>query len=116
METRRRRSGRTAARVLIAVALVAAATATLGGSALGGESTGGAQAPAPGVRQVELSVPTSDGLTLPATLRIPDEPRPGAPAVVMVHGAGTGPRDKYRAEADAFAAAGVATLAYEDRK
>ncbi|MCO1658318.1 alpha/beta hydrolase [Pseudonocardia humida] len=107
--------------MLIAGALAAAATASLTGSALGGPVPGGvdpssrAPAEAGDVRQVELTVPTADGLALPATLRIPADPRPGAPAVVMVHGAGAGPRDKYREEAEAFAAAGVATLAYDKR-
>ncbi|WP_214405000.1 alpha/beta hydrolase family protein [Pseudonocardia lacus] len=109
----RRRFRRAGGRLLVAGVLVAAATATLTGSALGGQDPGGA--PAPGLREVEVTVPTSDGLALPAVLRIPDEPRPGAPALVLVHGAGPGPRDKYRDEAEAFAAAGVATLAYEKR-
>jgi alpha-beta hydrolase superfamily lysophospholipase len=115
MKTRRRRQGRSGARLLIAGALVIAATATTAGSALGEQNAGNPPAPVQGLRQVELSVPTADGLALPATLRIPDEPRPGAPAVVLVHGAGEGPREKYRQEAEAFAAAGVATLAYDKR-
>lgn len=72
-------------------------------------------APAPGVREVELTVPTPDGLVLPATLRIPSGAGPGAPAVVLVHGAGPGPREKYRQEAEAYVRAGVTTLTYDKR-
>ncbi|OLT19307.1 hypothetical protein BJF78_11165 [Pseudonocardia sp. CNS-139] len=35
--------------------------------------------------------------------------------MVLVHGAGTGPREKLREEAAAFARAGVATLTYDKR-
>jgi uncharacterized protein len=75
-----------------------------------------ARAPAePAIREIQLSVPTSDGLVLPATLRVPADARPKLPGMVLVHGAGPGPRDKYRAEAEAFARAGIATLAYDKR-
>ncbi|GAA1306519.1 alpha/beta hydrolase family protein [Pseudonocardia xinjiangensis] len=72
--------------------------------------------PAPaGVQETELRIPTSDGLVLPATLRVPTAARPGLPGVVLVHGAGPGPREKYRAEAEALTRAGVATLTYDKR-
>jgi uncharacterized protein len=92
---------------------LAAAVVVLGtaGPAVGREGPG---APAPGLREVELSVPTADGLTLPATLRIPEGAPPG-PAMVLVHGAGPGPREKYRQEAEAYTRAGVATLTYDKR-
>ncbi|GIE96584.1 alpha/beta hydrolase family protein [Paractinoplanes rishiriensis] len=70
---------------------------------------------APGVAEVALSVPTSDGLTLAATLYVPEQAASGRPGLVLVHGAGPGPREKYRAEAVAFARAGIATLAYDKR-
>ncbi|GAA3048156.1 alpha/beta hydrolase [Pseudonocardia yunnanensis] len=69
----------------------------------------------PAVREIELSVPTSDGLVLPATLRVLADARPKLPGMVLVHGAGPGPREKYRAEAEALARAGIATLAYDKR-
>ncbi len=71
--------------------------------------------PAPGVEEIQLSVTTGDGLVLPATLHMPVNARPGLPGMVLVHGAGPGPRDKYRAEAEAFARAGIATLTYDKR-
>lgn len=66
------------------------------------------------VRTSELTVPTGDGLGLPATLRVPVGAE-SAPAMVLVHGAGPGPRAQYAAEAEAFALAGVATLTYDKR-
>jgi pimeloyl-ACP methyl ester carboxylesterase len=67
------------------------------------------------IREMELAVPTDDGLLLPATLHVPVDAPPGLPGMVLVHGAGPGPRDKYRAEAEAFARAGIATLTYDKR-
>jgi dienelactone hydrolase len=77
-----------------------------------------AQPPAPapaGIEERQLSISTSDGLVLPATLRMPVAARPGLPGVVLVHGAGPGPREKYRAEAEGFARAGIATMTYDKR-
>ncbi|RZQ61542.1 alpha/beta hydrolase [Amycolatopsis suaedae] len=73
-----------------------------------------AQAQQP-LREVELGVTTSDGQVLPATLRLPPGATGPAPAIVLVHGAGPGPREDYRAEAEAFARKGIATLAYDKR-
>lgn len=70
---------------------------------------------APGIRSVELTVRTADGLVLPATLRAPAGAGPGGPALVLVHGAGPGPRERYRQEAEAYARAGVTTLTYDKR-
>jgi dienelactone hydrolase len=67
------------------------------------------------LREIELGVPTSDGLTLPATLRLPANAEHPLPAIVLVHGAGPGPREDFRVEAEAFARKGVATLAYDKR-
>jgi uncharacterized protein len=84
--------------------------------AVAGIAQEGAQATAgPAVREIAVSIPTSDGLTLPATLRVPADARSKLPGMVLVHGAGPGPREKYRAEAEAFARAGIATLAYDKR-
>jgi uncharacterized protein len=67
------------------------------------------------LREIELAVQTADGLTLPATLRVPLHSGPDRPGMVLVHGAGQGSRGAYRAEAEAFARAGIATLAYDRR-
>ncbi|WP_156161397.1 alpha/beta hydrolase family protein [Nocardia vulneris] len=58
----------------------------------------------------------SHGVTLRGTVFVP----PAAAdtrrtAIVLVHGAGPGPRDKYRPEAEAFARAGIVTLAFDKR-
>lgn len=102
----------------IAAALLATAVALLP-ALLPGTSGPAAAAqappPAPGVREVALTVPTADGLFLPATLHVPTDARPGLPGMVLVHGSGPGERDKYRTEAEAFARAGIATLTYDKR-
>ncbi len=75
------------------------------------------QAPptAAGIVRTELAVTTSDGLVLPATLHVPVGARPGLPGVVLVHGSGPHTREDHRAEAEAFARQGIATLAYDKR-
>jgi uncharacterized protein len=65
--------------------------------------------------RTELAVATSDGLVLPATLHVPVGARPGLPGVVLVHGSGPHTREDHRAEAEAFARQGIATLAYDKR-
>src|SRR5690242_6067820 len=92
------------------VAMAAAAAAVLPAQAWAGSPPPRSAAPpAPvAVREVELGVPTTDGLVLPATLRIPLDAGPDEPGMVLVHGAGPGPREKYRAEAEAFERAGIA--------
>jgi pimeloyl-ACP methyl ester carboxylesterase len=67
------------------------------------------------LRVVELTVPTSDGLHLPATLRVPIDAGPGMPGMVLVHGAGIGARDFYSPEAEVFARQDMATLTYDRR-
>ncbi|WP_409492944.1 alpha/beta hydrolase family protein [Amycolatopsis sp. cmx-11-12] len=57
---------------------------------------------------------TSHGATLHGTVVAP-EGGGAAPGIVMVHGSGTQVRDEYRAEAEAFAKAGIATLIYDKR-
>jgi alpha-beta hydrolase superfamily lysophospholipase len=68
-----------------------------------------------GIVQTQLAVSTSDGLVLPATLHVPAGARPGLPGMVLVHGSGPTPRERLRAEAEAFARAGIATLTYDKR-
>jgi dienelactone hydrolase len=75
-------------------------------------------APAPdpaGIVRAELAVPTGDGLVLPATLHLPAGAGPRLPGMVLVHGSGPRTREHLRAEADAFARAGIATLTYDKR-
>jgi uncharacterized protein len=103
----RQRTGRLA----LATALVAGTIALTGAAPAAAEPVAGS----PPTTAIELAVPTTDGLSLPATLRLPDVPAPGRPAMVLVHGAGQGPREGLRPEAEAFAAAGVATLTYDRR-
>ncbi|MFI7119771.1 alpha/beta hydrolase family protein [Amycolatopsis sp. NPDC049868] len=57
---------------------------------------------------------TSHGVTLRGTVVAP-EGGGAAPGIVMVHGSGEHDRDDYRAEAEAFAKAGIATLIYDKR-
>jgi dienelactone hydrolase len=110
-------SRRFAAGIAVAIAVLAATAGATAGPAAAEPAAGMGTAAAapPDIREVELTVRTSDGLALPATLRSPTGVAPGGPAMVMVHGAGTGPRDKYRAEAEAFTRAGITTLSYEKR-
>jgi dienelactone hydrolase len=67
------------------------------------------------VQETELSITTSDGVVLPATLHAPAERRPGLPGMVLVHGSGPRVREQYRLEAEAFARAGIVTLTYDKR-
>ncbi|HEY4418517.1 MAG TPA: prolyl oligopeptidase family serine peptidase [Pseudonocardia sp.] len=96
-------------------ALLGAAAWTAPPAAAGIAREGMRTAAEPAIREMELSIPTSDGLLLPATLRVPADARPKLPGMVLVHGAGPGPREKYRAEAAAFTRAGIATLTYDKR-
>ncbi|MFD6069989.1 MULTISPECIES: alpha/beta hydrolase family protein [Amycolatopsis] len=57
---------------------------------------------------------TSHGVTLRGTVVAPEGGGP-APGIVMVHGSGEHDRDDYRAEAESFAKAGIATLIYDKR-
>lgn len=56
----------------------------------------------------------NDGLTFGGTLLLPPGEGPH-PALVMVHGAGPGPRARVRREADAFVQQGIAVLVYDKR-
>jgi hypothetical protein len=67
------------------------------------------------VRETQLSVTTADGLTLAATLHVPAGARSGLPGMVLVHGSGPHTREDLRAEAEAFARAGIVTLTHDKR-
>ncbi|WP_338769564.1 acyl-CoA thioester hydrolase/BAAT C-terminal domain-containing protein [Nocardia vulneris] len=95
-------------RVTPAAFLVLACVAVSAGAA--------SAAPADGTPIREDVTFDSHGVTLRGTVFVP----PAAadtrrPAIVLVHGAGPGPRDKYRPEAEAFARAGIVTLAFDKR-
>lgn len=120
MTTRKHRPVRMA--IAVGVAVLAAAGVLWAGMAripesrtAAGPAPTRAEVPSRPLRTVELVVRTSDGLDLPATLRIPAGARGPVPALVLVHGAGPGPREQYQLEAEAYASAGVATLAYDKR-
>ena len=107
----------TAFLVAVPAGPLAAARAANPGAQIGapdpGEPGRGSALP---IRTFDLAVRTTDGLTLAATLRIPVHGAGSAPpGMVLVHGAGQGVRDAYRVEAEAFARAGIATLAYDRR-
>lgn len=53
-----------------------------------------------------------DGVCLVGEWRVPDFPGPW-PALVFLHGSGPATRDDWREEAERFAAAGIASLAYD---
>lgn len=55
------------------------------------------------------------GLTLNGTVIAAAGPHSTVPGIVLVGGAGPGPRTEYLAEARAFAAAGITTLIYDKR-
>lgn len=60
----------------------------------------------------------SGDVTLHGTVLVPDETSPGdsrKPAMALVHGAGPGPREQTRPEAEAFAREGIVTLIYDKR-
>lgn len=97
------RTFRTAVLVLVLVGACLAATG------------GGRASASPRYQERQLTVTTADGKRLPATLRLPARPLAGNPAMVLVHGAGPGPRDGLRDEAEAFTRAGVTTLTYDKR-
>lgn len=58
----------------------------------------------------------SGSVTLSGTILVPDEASPGGhPAVALVHGSGSGPRELNRREAEAFVREGIVTLIYDKR-
>ncbi|MFE9579247.1 alpha/beta hydrolase [Nocardia sp. NPDC006044] len=93
--------------VLVAIAVVAGLGASVG-------PAGAAPADDDPIRE-EVSF-QSHGLTLHGTVFIPraaaDARRPG---IVLVHGAGPGPRAEYVPEAKTFARAGIVALAFDKR-
>ncbi len=57
----------------------------------------------------------SGDLVLHGTIWAPDGPSRPRPGIALVHGSGPGPRTAYELEAQAFARAGIVTLAYDKR-
>lgn len=66
-----------------------------------------------GFSEEEIRFESGD-VTLSGTVLVPNTPG-RKPAVALVHGAGPGPREQYRQEAEAFAREGVVTLVYDKR-
>ncbi|WP_051193291.1 alpha/beta hydrolase family protein [Nocardia jiangxiensis] len=64
---------------------------------------------------IDVSFTGGDGLTLHGTVIGPPAPHTRTPGIVLVAGAGAGPRTEYQSEARAFAAAGITTLVYDKR-
>ncbi|MFI6042305.1 alpha/beta hydrolase family protein [Nocardia sp. NPDC051321] len=93
--------------VLVAIAVAACLGASIGPA--------GARADDDPIQE-EVSF-QSHGLTLRGTVFIPRAAASGArqPGIVLVHGAGPGPRSEYVSEAEAFARAGIVTLAFDKR-
>jgi dienelactone hydrolase len=78
-----------------------------------GLSSGSANAARGSFREDEVRF-NSAGVTLEGTVLVPDGER-RKPAMALVHGAGSGPRDSYRREAEAFARGGIITFIYDKR-
>ncbi|MGH3875998.1 MAG: alpha/beta hydrolase family protein [Actinophytocola sp.] len=100
---------------LITKALVATAGAVLA-VALGPSV---ALAEPAGVRTTDVSFRTADGITLGGTVFAPSETSGKLPAMLLVHGSGTGGpgyREQLRGEAEAFARRGIVVLAPDKRE
>lgn len=67
-----------------------------------------------GLTSEAVSFPGSDGETLHGTIVSSDQGS-RQPGIVLVHGAGPGPRQWHRQEAEAFANAGIVALLYDKR-
>lgn len=76
--------------------------------------TGSADA-APSSGGPDVTFTGGEGLTLHGAVVAPATPHSDTPGIVLVGGSGPGPRAEYRAEAAAFAAAGITTLIYDKR-
>ncbi|MEC3952545.1 prolyl oligopeptidase family serine peptidase [Nocardia sp. CDC153] len=63
----------------------------------------------------EASFVGGAGLTLHGTVIRPATTTSDTPGIVLVGGSGPGPREEYRREAEAFAAAGITVLIYDKR-
>jgi dienelactone hydrolase len=73
---------------------------------------------AEGFSEEEVRFESGD-VTLQGTVLVSHEALSGdsrKPAIALVHGAGPGPREQYRQEAEAFAREGLVTLIYDKRK
>lgn len=69
------------------------------------------------VTHTDVSFQGSNGVTLHGTIVSSGAAGDSAatPGIVLVHGSGTGQRDKYTQEAEAFARAGITALIYDKR-
>lgn len=92
-------------------ALAVAATLAVAGLVV---SAGPASAAPAGLSTNEVSFRSGD-VTLHGTVRAPSRTSRPRPGVVLVHGSGRGARTAYQREAEAFAQAGIMTLAYDKR-
>ncbi|MEC3916320.1 alpha/beta hydrolase family protein [Nocardia sp. CDC160] len=63
----------------------------------------------------EVTFTGGAGLTLHGTVISPAATNSDTPGIVLVGGSGPGPREEYRREAEAFAAAGITVLIYDKR-
>jgi uncharacterized protein len=78
-----------------------------------------AQAGPTGIRTTDVSFRTADGITLGGTVFAPHEASGKLPAMLLVHGSGTGGpgyREQLRGEAEAFARQGIVVLAPDKRE
>lgn len=65
--------------------------------------------------QTPVSFRSNDGVVLQGTIVSPVSANKKYPAILMVSGAGTGKRDVFQKEAEAFAKQGIVTLIYDKR-
>ncbi|WP_234326614.1 alpha/beta hydrolase family protein [Streptomyces sp. NRRL S-337] len=98
--------------VVLAALLVPAGAARADGHRSHGRVQDGA-----GLIRREVSFRGGDGLVLHGTVlsAATVQGAPARPGIVLVGGAGPGPRQEYRQEAEAFARAGITTLVYDKR-
>ncbi|QIS11516.1 alpha/beta hydrolase family protein [Nocardia arthritidis] len=71
--------------------------------------------PAPAAQSTDVTFTGGGGTTLHGSVIASAATPSGAPGIVLVGGAGSGPRTEYLAEARAFAAAGITALIYDKR-
>ncbi|MET8877076.1 hypothetical protein [Nocardia sp. NPDC004604] len=104
--TRSRSCGRVAIACLLLLALSILPT---------GRATAATAFDCTGFTCTEVSFTGGGGLILHGTVIGPTTPQSQTPGIVLVAGAGAGPRTEYQSEARAFAAAGITTLVYDKR-
>ncbi|WP_277994263.1 prolyl oligopeptidase family serine peptidase [Streptomyces sp. MST-110588] len=74
-----------------------------------------AHAEGDGLVRQEVTFRGGRGLVLHGTVLSNNGPPGAKPGIVLVGGSGSGPREEYRQEAEAFARAGITTLVYDKR-